>query len=115
MDGYTWVVCVHADWTTSLHAFQVGSCLVRVHVLLLLVLLLVRVLLLLLLLLLLVLLVLLLVVVVVLIFRCIAFTILVVVLEHALLLPRREEACADSIDRQSSGASHEGRCNEKLS
>ena len=112
MDGYTWVVCVHADWTTSLHAFQVGSCLVRVHVLLLLVLLLVRVLLLLLLL---VLLVLLLVVVVVLIFRCIAFTILVVVLEHALLLPRREEACADSIDRQSSGASHEGRCNEKLS
>ena len=62
-------------------------CLVRVHVLLLLVLLLVRVLLLLLLL---VLLVLLLVVVVVLIFRCIAFTILVVVLEHALLLPRRE-------------------------
>ena len=112
MDGYTWVVCVHADWTTSLHAFQVGSCLVRVHVLLLLVLLLVRVLLLLLLL---VLLVLLLVVVVVLIFRCIALTILVVVLEHALLLPRREEACADSIDRQSSGASHEGRCNEKLS
>jgi len=114
MDGYTWVVCVHADWTTSLHAFQVGSCLVRVHVLLLLVLLLVRVLLLLLLLVLLVLLVLLLVVVV-LIFRCIALTILVVVLEHALLLPRREEACADSIDRQSSGASHEGRCNEKLS
>ena len=56
MDGYTWVVCVHADWTTSLHAFQVGPCLVRVHVLLLLVLLLVRVLLLLLLLVLLVLL-----------------------------------------------------------